>query len=227
MFLDILPSEFLGVTLICFEKRLHLLLETLVVTAVTEARETVSGSRDSASRIAFLSRSSMSRIAGSSKELKAVLKLLILLSDFDTSDCLESFTCFSMVVFLDLAKLHGRENSLPSSAVGDNWRIRSHCWVCPQINQFLLLFHQTNQLSFHLCNPNRSHIAHICVTRRDIQFQRNNRPYPIAATSPSAVRTLNHKTRGSSVSTLILTGSNISVPTKSFWCLQENNKWGS
>lgn len=48
----------------------NLLLETLVVTAVTEAREMVSGSNDPARRIAFLSRSSMSRIAGSSGELK-------------------------------------------------------------------------------------------------------------------------------------------------------------
>lgn len=47
-------------------KILNLLLETLVVTAVTEAREMVSGSSDPASRMAFLSRSSMSRMAGSS-----------------------------------------------------------------------------------------------------------------------------------------------------------------
>lgn len=51
------------------EELFHLLLETLVVTAVTEARETVSGSREPASRIAFLSRSSMSRIAGSSEKM--------------------------------------------------------------------------------------------------------------------------------------------------------------
>lgn len=45
-----------------------LLLETLVVTAVTDAREMQSGSRPPAPprRKAFLSRSSMSRVAGSS-----------------------------------------------------------------------------------------------------------------------------------------------------------------
>lgn len=92
---------------------------------------------------------------------------------------------------------------------------------------FVPLSDQTKQPSFHLCNPNRLYITDICVTRQDIQFHRNYQPYPIAATSPSAVQTLNHKTRVSSVPALILTGSNISVPTKSFWCLQQNNKWGS
>lgn len=52
-------------------KMLHLLLETLVVTAVTEAREMVSGSRDPARRMAFLSRSSISRTAGSSGPVTA------------------------------------------------------------------------------------------------------------------------------------------------------------
>lgn len=55
----------------CIRKnKINLLLETLVVTAVTDAREMVSGSNDPARRIAFLSRSSMSRIAGSSGRLK-------------------------------------------------------------------------------------------------------------------------------------------------------------
>lgn len=53
-----------------FEQIWDLLLETLVVTAVTEAREMVSGSSDPARRIAFLSKSSMSRIAGSSGQSK-------------------------------------------------------------------------------------------------------------------------------------------------------------
>lgn len=155
--------------------------------------------------------------------------LLIFLSDVETSCCVESFTSFSVIVFvhLDLAEFHGWENALSCSGGGDNAGMRSQLCVCPNINMFSLFVHQTNQLSFHLCNPNHPYITHICVTRRDIQFQRNYRPYPIAATSPSAVRTLNHKTRVSSVSTLILTGSNISGPTKSFWCLQENNKWES
>lgn len=52
-------------------KMWHLLLETLVVTAVTEAREMVSGSRDPARRMAFLSRSSISRTAGSSGPVSA------------------------------------------------------------------------------------------------------------------------------------------------------------
>lgn len=52
------------------KNKINLLLETLVVTAVTDAREMVSGSNDPARRIAFLSRSSMSRIAGSSGQLK-------------------------------------------------------------------------------------------------------------------------------------------------------------
>lgn len=92
---------------------------------------------------------------------------------------------------------------------------------------FSCLFCSSEPPHFHLCNPNRPYISDICVTRRDIQFQRNYPPHPIAATSPSAVRTLNHKTRVSRVPALILTGSNNSVPTKSFWCLQQNNKWGS
>lgn len=122
--------------------------------------------------------------------------LLILLCDFDPSGSLESFTSSVIVsVDLDLAELHGREDSLPCSGGGDNARMRLSRCVCPEFNAFSRLFHQANQLSFHLCNPNRPYIAHIRVTGRDIQFQRNYRPYPIAATSPSAVQTLNHKNK--------------------------------
>ena len=46
----------------------HRLLETLVVSAVTEARDTVSGSSPSPSRMARRSRSSISSTAGSSGE---------------------------------------------------------------------------------------------------------------------------------------------------------------
>lgn len=111
---------------------------------------------------------------------------------------MESFTSFPVIVFadLDLAELHGRENSLPCSGGGDNVGIRSQPYVFfPQMNLFSRLFHQTNQRSFHLCNPNRPCTSHICVTRRAIQFQRNYRPYPITVTSPSAVQTLNHKNK--------------------------------
>lgn len=59
-----------GMHVLVFERIWDLLLETLVVTAVTDAREMVSGSSDPARRIAFLSKSSMSRIAGSSGQLK-------------------------------------------------------------------------------------------------------------------------------------------------------------
>lgn len=102
-----------------FEELFHLLLEMLVVTAVTEAREIVSGSRDPASRIAFLSRSSMSRTAGSSEQ--PIIIIHCLLADFERGGCLETFTSFSVIVFvdLDLSQLHGREHSLPCS---DGWR---------------------------------------------------------------------------------------------------------
>lgn len=51
----------------CNKQKGDLLLEMFVVTAVTEAREMVSGSSIPARRIAFRSISSMSRTAGSSK----------------------------------------------------------------------------------------------------------------------------------------------------------------
>lgn len=140
----------------------------------------------------------------------------IMRADLAPKLCLESFTSFPVVVFveLDFAELHGREDSLPWSGGGDSEGKRSP--DCLQINLFPAYFCSSEPPDFHLCNPNHPYITDICVTQRDIQFQRNYRPYPIAATSPSAVPTLNHKTRVSSVPTLILTGSNVSVPTKSF-----------
>lgn len=106
-----------------------------MVTAVTEARETASGSNIPARRIAFLSRSSMSSTAGSSEkknEYFCMWRILLKLSQNGLSfnvagtkkkSCIGLKTCsFTFLVIIfgapDLAKLHGRKHSFPWSVVG-------------------------------------------------------------------------------------------------------------
>lgn len=81
-----------------------------------------------------------------------------------------------------------------------------------------------------LVNPKTQHdnvynIRENFVTQLEIWFWWSYPPCPTPATSPLTVRTVNHKTRVSSVSTLILTGSHINTITKGLWCLQQDDKW--
>lgn len=50
---------------------------------------------------------------------------------------------------------------------------------------------------------------------------------PPAPPPPPILQTLNHKTRVSGVSTLILSGSHVTTTTKSLRCHQRDDKWGA
>lgn len=194
-----------------------------------------------------------------SLELTCKIKKIYILGQKGIVLCLVCcFTSFLVIVFraLDLAELHGWENSLPCSGGGER-RGNLYCeselslLIHPQINQFHVCL-----ITFTVHQQTHTHRGKSLTLSTELDLKRtphcpladiiNMQPNTITSIHhghlfnsarhlipvdlilpppPPILRTLNHKTRVSSVSTLILSGSHITVTTKSLWCHQRDDKW--